>query len=165
MNARFHSLAGITSPSVAVILARSLSDPLAADDVRDHSTAHECVRFIQEVRTAKEGLPNPIHRLLQTSDGYLWPGTEEGLARFDGVKFTSYRDRSVLANRNLKSQALYETRDGSLWYGPKGGLNRFRDGIFNRFTSSEGLPDNHITALCEDAGGGLWVGTRNGLSR
>ena len=36
-----------------------------------------------------EGLPqNSVHAIAQTRDGYLWVGTREGLARFDGVRFT-----------------------------------------------------------------------------
>ena len=46
----------------------------------------------------KDGLPqNSVDSMVQTADGYLWLGTQEGLARFDGVRFTVFdrRGRSV----------------------------------------------------------------------
>jgi len=43
--------------------------------------------------TTEDGLPkNTVISLLQTHDGYLWVGTREGLARFDGVRFTVFAD-------------------------------------------------------------------------
>ncbi|MFN2239797.1 MAG: two-component regulator propeller domain-containing protein, partial [Thermoanaerobaculia bacterium] len=39
----------------------------------------------------EQGLPlNTVHTFLQTRDGYLWVGTGGGLARFDGVRFTTF---------------------------------------------------------------------------
>ena len=44
--------------------------------------------YVQTVWEASAGLPqNTVQTLLQTRDGYLWLGTEEGLVRFDGEKF------------------------------------------------------------------------------
>ena len=41
--------------------------------------------------TTGQGLPqNTVTSILQTGDGYLWVGTYEGLARFDGIKFVPY---------------------------------------------------------------------------
>jgi len=42
-----------------------------------------------------DGLPqNPVHAITQTLDGYLWVGTREGLARFDGVRFVTLGDNA-----------------------------------------------------------------------
>ena len=39
----------------------------------------------------EQGLPqNKVTAVLQTRDGYLWVGTYNGLARFDGVRFTVF---------------------------------------------------------------------------
>ena len=46
-----------------------------------------------DVWNDENGLPqNSVHAILQTGDGYLWLGTEEGIARFDGIKFTYFND-------------------------------------------------------------------------
>jgi hypothetical protein len=51
-------------------------------------------QYVHDVWYAKDGLPqNSVHAIVQTRDGYLWFGTEEGLTRFDGVTFTVF-DRS-----------------------------------------------------------------------
>src|SRR5688500_19886054 len=47
----------------------------------------ELSQFNHEVWLTEHGLPqNTVHAIAQTGDGYIWIGTEEGLARFDGVK-------------------------------------------------------------------------------
>jgi len=93
----------------------------------------------------------------------LWLGTQEGLARFDGVKFTQWTDRQQYANRNLTVIALCESRDGSIWFGTKGGLNRWKDGHITSFTEKDGLPSEYIKDLREDLRGVLWIATDKGL--
>jgi len=48
-------------------------------------------QYIVHSWTSEDGLPqNTVTAVVQTADGYLWLGTEEGLARFDGVSFTIF---------------------------------------------------------------------------
>ncbi len=48
-----------------------------------------------DVCTERHGLPQgSVQALTQTRDGYLWIGTRDGLARFDGVAFTVFRTDS-----------------------------------------------------------------------
>src|SRR5262249_4622578 len=46
-----------------------------------------------------------------------------------------------------------------------GGVNRLRDGALMALTTRDGLPDDVVLALYEDADGVLWIGTRSGLAR
>jgi ligand-binding sensor domain-containing protein len=105
-----------------------------------------------------EGLPqSTVQALVQTRDGYIWVATTEGLARFDGVRFTVFDRSNTEAFRASDVQALLETRDGSLWiavYG--GGLVRYRDGKFRSYGPREGLTASKVIALAEDEDG-LWV--------
>ena len=44
----------------------------------------------------EQGLPqNKVTAAVQTRDGYLWAGTYNGLARFDGVRFTVFDDNNI----------------------------------------------------------------------
>jgi len=53
-----------------------------------------------------------------------------------------------------------------LWVGTfGGGVNRFDNGKFIHLTAKDGLPDDNIRAITEDAGGNLWFGTTNGLAK
>ena len=81
--------------------------------------------------------------IVQTSDGYLLLGTEFGLVRFDGVRFTPWLPPvgRRLASSNIT--ALFVTRDGALWIGTTEGLASFRDGRltdYPRSTEGPSLP-------------------------
>ena len=48
-------------------------------------------QYTLDIWTTEEGLPqNSIDCITQTNDGYIWMGTQEGLVRFDGVRFTVF---------------------------------------------------------------------------
>jgi ligand-binding sensor domain-containing protein len=51
-------------------------------------------QYVRTVWEASTGLPqNTVRTILQTRDGYVWLGTEEGLVRFDGDRFEGkFRD-------------------------------------------------------------------------
>jgi ligand-binding sensor domain-containing protein/signal transduction histidine kinase len=114
-----------------------------------------------------QGLPqNTVRSLLQTRDGYLWIGTNGGLARFDGVQFTVFDNRDKSRLRENEVWALVEGDDGSLWIGTYGGgLSRLHDGRFTVYTVADGLINDFVAALCKDATGAIWIGTDRGVSR
>jgi ligand-binding sensor domain-containing protein len=102
------------------------------------------------------GLPNSnVNVAPRTRDGYLWVGTEGGLARFNGVRFTAFRSSNVPALTSNLIESLCETSDGALWIGTQRGLVREKAGVFE----PGGLPEMSITALAADRKGRLWIGT------
>jgi ligand-binding sensor domain-containing protein len=109
----------------------------------------------------EEGLPhNLVQAIAQTPDGYLWLATQEGLARFDGVRFSVFDRRSTAAMSANDVETIYVTRDGSLWVGVYGGtLLRYQNGRFRSYSRREGLSSANIVALAEDTHGDLWIGT------
>ena len=117
--------------------------------------------------TSREGLPqNSVKALLQTRDGYLWLGTEEGLVRFDGSSLTAYSTRNTDAFRQNTIEALAEGNDGSLWIGTADGLLRKRGERFTAYRRRDGLADDSILSLLSDPDGTLWIGTeKGGLAR
>lgn len=121
-------------------------------------------QFRHELWLTENGLPqNTVHSLAQTNDGYVWIGTEEGLARFDGVKFTVFNKYNTVQLKSNYIRTLLVDRLGALWIGTAEGLVRFFDGKFTAFTINDGLPGNTIQAIYEDSEGNLWVGTATGL--
>jgi ligand-binding sensor domain-containing protein/signal transduction histidine kinase len=111
----------------------------------------------------EQGLPqNFVRALAQTRDGYIWVGTDDGVSRFDGVRFVSFGLQEGFHGGPV--QALLGDSQGALWIGSiGGGLACWRGGELHTFTMSNGLPSGTITALAEDNDGRLWVGTQAGL--
>jgi len=86
-------------------------------------------QYVQEVWQQEECLPeNDVTAIIQTRDGYIWLGTEEGLVRFDGVRFTVFDRSNTPRLTSPYITSLLEGRDGSLWIGtsPGGGLSAER---------------------------------------
>ncbi|WP_160164661.1 sensor histidine kinase [Pedosphaera parvula] len=105
---------------------------------------------------------NSVRALTQTREGYLFIGTDNGVTRFDGVRFVSFGEREGL--RCGPVSCMFEDARGALWIGSvNDGLARRQDGKFVTFTTRDGLPANSITALAEDNEGRLWIGTTAGL--
>ncbi len=113
--------------------------------------------------TTDQGLPNAtVNAVRQTRDGYVWLGTYDGLARFDGSRFTVFHQGQGLGSNGVR--ALAEDRDGALWIGTNGGgVSRLVRGAFTRFTTADGLPSEIVWSLAVDVrDGSLWAGTNGG---
>lgn len=126
--------------------------------------ARKTTQYVVDVWTQDQGLPqNAVNAITQTRDGYVWLGTEEGLVRFDGVRFTVFDRRTTPELRTSFVNALHEDRAGDLWIGTfGGGLVRLRKGRFELFTKEQGLRSDRIRWITEDGAGTLWVATGGG---
>jgi signal transduction histidine kinase/ligand-binding sensor domain-containing protein len=145
-----------------------LTGPLLARQIPVSDREKQPHQFIEIVWTADDGLPdNFISDILQTSDGFLWLATENGISRFDGVSFTNMNRRTQPVMLSNRVSTLYEDNTGILWFGTfGGGLYAIRKDTVVRFTDAEGLPSNYVTSIAEDAAGSIWVGTNGeGLGR
>ena len=134
----------------------------ASSQASTNGVNHFSVRIWQ----TDDGLPqNEVRALAQTSSGFLWVGTKEGLARFDGVKFVFVDVEEAPELRHGLITALCASRDGGLWIACDGaGLFRLQDGKFTHLSESDGLISNQTRALLEAKDGALWIGTENGVS-
>jgi signal transduction histidine kinase/DNA-binding response OmpR family regulator/ligand-binding sensor domain-containing protein len=134
----------------------------------------------QQQRTAFETLPleqgaaAQASCILQDRTGFLWIGTADGLYRYDGYGFISYKNdladtSSINCNTVL---TLFEDDAGVLWVGITMGLERFdrASGTFKHYPpnpSSHAVVDvcNRVYHICEGKDGALWIGTAAGLRR
>jgi ligand-binding sensor domain-containing protein len=116
----------------------------------------------------ENGLPqNTVHSVMQTRDGYLWLATEEGLARFDGIKFTIFDKQNTPQLKSNDIHALFEDRRGALWVGTADGLAQLAEGKFTAFTNVDGAAATglDVESVCENREGTIWVATSSGLLR
>ncbi len=113
---------------------------------------------------AQEGLPqNTVTSMVQTRDGYLWCGTEEGLCRFDGVRFTIFNKNNSPGLVHNYVTSLYEDRDGVLWIGTWAGLCFMKDGTFRAYSSDKIDFAGGVAGISGSADGTVWVGVGDGL--
>ena len=119
-------------------------------------------QYVRDSWQVENGLPqNSAMCILQTRDGYLWIGTEEGLARFDGVRFKVFDKSNTKEIEENWMNGLAQDRNGTLWIGTDGGgLLRYKAGKFERFMPKEIHP--RVWPMYEDRKGTLWVGTLGG---
>lgn len=147
--------------TLLILLAFCGSALLALDPAKKPS------QYSRTLLTTQDGLPHSsILSLEQTADGYLWLGTEEGLARFDGIRLVVFDKNSVPALKSNTIRCLLTAGNGTLWIGTANGLSRMKGGQFATLATAEGFSSDDVSALLEDRLGNLWVGTSGkGLNR
>ena len=127
-------------------------------------------QYIRDRWGPEKGFPSgPVYAITQTSDGYLWIGTEAGLVRFDGLTFQltqSARTTQFSLEQSL-GQSLGVTADdsGSLWIRLRGlKLLGYRSGNFFEPRSDLEQTRAGVTAATVGQNGALIFATlRNGL--
>ena len=114
-----------------------------------------------------EGLPDKhVNQILQDSDGFMWFATNNGLCRYDGYEFKTYKSSSQfpeLLQSNIVN-AIVEDIDHNLWIGTEQGLH-FLDKSTDKIVciSNDSLPNSFIHSLLISRDSTLWVGTQVGL--
>lgn len=105
--------------------------------------------YLIDVFTGEKGLPNSsVTAIAQTPDGYLWVGTYNGLARFDGERFVKFYPDNAPGLRNARIRRLYATPDGTLWIcAHDGSITSYRDHSFTLEWAGEGTPDSAPTLV------------------
>ncbi len=107
--------------------------------------------------------------LLQDQQGFVWIGTTDGVYRYDGRQFRSFRhnprDSTSLSHNYVR--ALMEGKDGTIWMGTNEGFCSFdpKTETFIRYQCEGELTPqgtNHILSMEEDHRGNIWVGTYQG---
>jgi signal transduction histidine kinase/ligand-binding sensor domain-containing protein len=116
--------------------------------------------------TSRSGAPADVQALAQTTDGFLWLGTQTGLFRFDGVRFELFEPAAPESLPSVSVRSLLALPEGGLWVGYQfGGVSLIRDGAIRSFGEQDGMPRGTVLSLVQDSGGVTWVGATGGLAR
>lgn len=127
--------------------------------------------YFTQVNTS-QGLSHPkVNCIIQDSRGFMWMGTDDGLNRYDGKNFTTFRnipgDTASLSGNLIT--ALLEDKAGVIWIGTADGgltcynynqpaLKQFKQ-YKHKSQDSNSIPVNIINAMAEDEQGFLWLAT------
>jgi PAS domain S-box-containing protein len=145
---------------VCLFLALACSCAAALDSDRT------IAQFAHTTWGAKDGAPGAITTLAQTSDGYLWLGTHDGLYRFDGVVFERYQPQSGGPFPAGTVSSLLALPNGDLWIAfMPGAIGLLRNGNVTNYTTRDGVPNGGIWRFARDREGTIWAATSLGLVR
>jgi signal transduction histidine kinase/CheY-like chemotaxis protein/streptogramin lyase len=134
-----------------------------------HARPPEDIRF-EKIETNFQ-----INTFIQDRDGFFWLGATNGLYKYDGYTFKRYTAAShSLAGSYISS--LYEDSQGLIWIASSNGVNVYDKSAdaFTTYTHDPANPGSISTgrinqgkrqAICEDAGGMIWIATDNGLNK
>ncbi len=130
----------------------------------DKAFAH----YVANSWSIQDGLPQiSVLAITQDRAGYIWVGTQNGLARFDGVRFTSYIPDTEPQLPGIWIRALLLDRDGKLWIGTYKGLAMYADGRFVKIPPADPAahPELDVNALAQDDKGSIIAATSDGVLR
>lgn len=121
-------------------------------------------QYVLHSLAREDGLPQmSVQSIVQTRDGYVWLGTEEGVARYSGARIVSFGNWNTPEMAGNDAQTMFEDRDGTLWIGSHGhGITQFREGRFRRVAPQ--LANRYVWSIAQDAKGGMWIATDAGVS-
>ena len=112
--------------------------------------------------TSADGLANShVNDIFQDSKGFIWIATENGLSRFDGLKFSTFKSDTVQKGAIVSNtvRTVFEDSEGLFWIGTSAGLQIFESeyGTFRKVNLEDwSAPDSdqHITSITEIKFGG-----------
>src|SRR5215470_3960651 len=155
MNCLHHAAAGLGVLLVSILPSAALS--ATPDDP-------PLTGYVHQSWTHKDGLPGKdVTSIVQTPDGYIWLTTSAGLARFDGVHFTSFA--SIPGVPQAIGQALCVAADGTLWLGlDQGGVITLRNGVATFHPPGNGLIEGTVRKILRTHDDAIWVAASEGAS-
>ena len=121
-------------------------------------------RFTVDNWDTEKGLPgNSVISVIQTHDGYLWLGTLYGLARFDGVHFTTFNEGNTPGLNSSRIVKLFEDSHTNLWIATDaGGIFVVSNGEVKSLSLGRGAREGRSLSICQDAHGDVWLYTADG---
>jgi signal transduction histidine kinase len=141
-----------------------LASLLIALSQADSTTVVPMTQLVRTTWAGKEGAPLGIRDLAQTTDGILWIGSDSGLTRFDGARFTQFQPQQGDTLPKMGVRQLTPARDGGLWIVWRNGqVTRLRNGRLSTFGERDGLAT--AFRIAESSTGVVVAGTATGVAR
>ncbi len=114
--------------------------------------------FVVRTWEHDEGAPHiAVTALAQTPDGYLWMGSYDGLARFDGLRF-AVGESEEIPLADMLVLALKVAPDGTLWVGTSKGVYTYKHSEgWRHYTEEDGLPPGVVYSLAIDSHGQVYA--------
>jgi PAS domain S-box-containing protein len=100
-----------------------------------------------------------IEAILQSKDGYIWLGTNNGLYRYDGVRFKIFNSTNTPSMVSNVVNALAEDESGTIWIGTGKGLFFYKNDLISKYDIDERIKEIGISTLCIDNEKDLFIGT------
>ena len=111
--------------------------------------------YVRHSWSLQQGLPQiSVASIVQDRQGYIWVATQAGVARFDGVRFTTYEPDTHPALPGLWTRTLMADSAGRVWIGTYKGLALHDKGVFSTVVAADAarFPILEINAIIEDEG-------------
>jgi signal transduction histidine kinase/ligand-binding sensor domain-containing protein len=123
-------------------------------------------QYVHRIWQAQQGLPQaPIYSIIEGGEGYLWLGTQAGLVKFDGARFTKFDEIDGVSTEKIWVTHLARGQNGTVWVGTNhDGLIKLNGRAVTRYSLQEGLPSSTVQCLVTDGEDNVWVCTSNGLA-
>jgi ligand-binding sensor domain-containing protein len=113
--------------------------------------------------TTRDGLPsNIISAVAQDQNDFMWIGTGNGLCRFDGYRFITFKKQDVKESLPANEISSLLIAGDHLWIGTWKGLCRLNTTTFKIERIDLGQ-NSVIRTLHRDKAGTIWIGTATGL--
>jgi signal transduction histidine kinase/ligand-binding sensor domain-containing protein len=141
----------------ARILIVALFGMLSITPARCVAPATLITQYGHAVWHLEDGLSNAEPQAItQTSDGYIWIGTETGLLRSDGVRFVQWTPQRWEDISDHEVDVLYAASDGALWIGTPTNLAVWKNGIL---TVIDTVGPVYVNKIVEDREHRIWFAT------
>lgn len=155
---RVHPFRTVLLLSVAVLLNVQTPNALAQG-------RRPLRQYVHDHWGVPQGLPqNSAYTLFQSSDGYLWFGTQEGLVRFDGHQFKVFDRTNSKEMKNNWVLPFAEDRNGGIWmmYASRNqGVGHYVNGALRTVDTTDGLPSNNVRYVRTTRDGSVWIFDRS----
>jgi ligand-binding sensor domain-containing protein/signal transduction histidine kinase len=156
-----YSLRRICDRAIVILFTLLVASHVHADSIQSLRFSH---------LTQEHGLPSSsVVSILQDTQGFMWLGTVNGLARYDGrqIKKFEFDDQNQASISNPLVTALFEDHDRVLWIGTRSGFDRLdlQTETIQRqvMPTALSLQNRQVSGIAVAPLGKLWVAMFGGL--